>query len=101
MKFILTLADLELPGRFGRRELKLAITTDCLFKLGRCSYLGSTPFPSVTVFEVNIAGGRTRWLQVASKLNKLSTHKQTTSYFFTYRLQKGKRHKQLTKIQTD
>lgn len=75
MEFILILVDLELPGRFGRRELKLAITTDCLFKLGRCSYSGSTPFSSVSIFEVNIAAGRTCWLQVASKLNKLSTHK--------------------------
>lgn len=75
VEFILILVDLELPRRFGRRELKLAVSTDCLCKLGRCSYPGSTPFPSVTIFEVNIAAGRTHWLQVASKLNKLSTHK--------------------------
>lgn len=72
VEFILILVDLELPGRFGRRELKLAA---CLLKLGRCSYPGSTPLPSVTIFEVNIAAGRTRCPQVASELNKLSTQK--------------------------
>lgn len=85
MEFILILVNLELPEKIGRRELKIAVITGCLFKLGRWSYPGSTPLPSVSIFKVNIAAGR--WVQVASKPNKLSA----SFYFLTYRLQKGEK----------
>lgn len=60
------------PGDLAE-ELKLAVTTVCLFKLGRCSYPGSTPFPFVSILEVNLLQAEHTGYKEPLKLNKLYT----------------------------